>query len=115
MPCWPRDSDEIEKAYELYLRTSRLDLDDYNHEVDEGLHITSMAGSWLAIVEGFGGKRMRDGKLYLNPQIPWELAQIRLPPVVRDQPMEVTVTKDGVAILYKGAAPITIDDLWQGL
>ena len=36
--------DDIEKAYELYLRTSRLDLDDYNSEVHEGLHITSMAG-----------------------------------------------------------------------
>ncbi len=36
-----------EKAYEMYLRTSRLDLDDYNNEVREGLHITSMAGTWL--------------------------------------------------------------------
>ena len=43
------------KAYEMYLRTARLDLDDYNNEVKEGLHITSMAGTWLSIVEGFAG------------------------------------------------------------
>jgi maltose phosphorylase len=61
---------KIEKAYELYLRTARLDLDDYNNEVDDGLHITSMAGTWLAIVEGFGGMRVHDGKLRLNPLIP---------------------------------------------
>ena len=30
------------KAYNLYLRTARLDLDDYNKEAHEGLHITSM-------------------------------------------------------------------------
>ena len=36
----------------MYLRTARLDLDDYNHEVHEGLHITSMAGTWLSVVEG---------------------------------------------------------------
>jgi len=60
----------INKAYELYLRTARLDLDDYNNEVDDGLHITSMAGSWLAIVEGFGGMRVLNGKLHLNPLIP---------------------------------------------
>ena len=30
-----------------------MNLDDYNKEVDEGLHITSMPGSWLSIVEGF--------------------------------------------------------------
>ena len=62
----------IDKAYEMYLRTARIDLDDYNHEVHEGLHITSMAGTWLAIVQGFGGMRNFDGKLSFNPQIPKE-------------------------------------------
>jgi maltose phosphorylase len=60
----------IDKAYEMYLRTSRLDLDDYNHEVHEGLHITSMAGTWLSIVQGFGGMRNFDNKLSFDPKIP---------------------------------------------
>jgi maltose phosphorylase len=60
----------IGKAYELYLRTARLDLDDYNNEVGDGLHITSMAGTWLAIVEGFGGMRILDDKVHVNPLIP---------------------------------------------
>ncbi len=60
----------IEKAYEFYLRTSRLDLDDYNHEVEEGLHITSMAGTWLSVVQGFGGMRNFDSKLSFDPIIP---------------------------------------------
>ncbi len=65
--------DRMPKAYELYLRTARLDLDDYNHEVDEGCHITSMAGTWLSIVQGFGGMRIWEkGKLTFNPQIPTE-------------------------------------------
>ena len=59
-----------EKAYEMYLRTSRLDLDDYNHEVREGLHITSMAGTWMSIVEGFGGLRVRDGQLHFTTMLP---------------------------------------------
>ena len=65
--------DRMPKAYEQYLRTARLDLDDYNHEVHEGCHITSMAGTWMAIVQGFGGMRIwEDGKLTFNPQIPSE-------------------------------------------
>ncbi|OFY64034.1 MAG: maltose phosphorylase [Bacteroidetes bacterium RBG_13_43_22] len=60
----------IKKAYELYLRTARLDLDDYNNEVADGLHITSMAGTWLAIVEGFAGMRILDSKVLINPLIP---------------------------------------------
>jgi trehalose/maltose hydrolase-like predicted phosphorylase len=43
----------------LLFRTSRLDLDDYNKEVEEGCHITSMAGTWMSIVEGFGGANQK--------------------------------------------------------
>jgi len=66
--------DNDTKAYEMYLRTARLDLDDYNAEVHEGLHITSMAGTWMAIVQGFGGMRNFNNKLTFNPKIPkeWE-------------------------------------------
>ena len=65
--------DRMPKAYEQYVRTSRLDLDDYNHEVHEGCHITSMAGTWMSIVQGFGGMRVwEDGVLSFNPQIPEE-------------------------------------------
>ncbi|MDP3312455.1 family 65 glycosyl hydrolase domain-containing protein [Lutibacter sp.] len=65
--------DRMPKAYEQYLRTARLDLDDYNHEVHEGCHITSMAGTWMAVVQGFGGMRVwEDGILSFNPQIPAE-------------------------------------------
>ncbi len=59
-----------QKAYELYLQTARLDLDDYNNEVADGLHITSMAGTWLAIIQGFAGMRVKDDKLHFTPQIP---------------------------------------------
>jgi len=59
-----------EKAYDMYLRTARLDLDDYNHEVHEGCHITSMAGTWLSVVQGFGGMRNFDNALSFNPTIP---------------------------------------------
>ncbi|MDV7188561.1 family 65 glycosyl hydrolase domain-containing protein [Lutibacter sp. TH_r2] len=65
--------DRMPKAYEQYLRTARLDLDDYNHEVHEGCHITSMAGTWMSVVQGFGGMRVwENGLLSFNPQIPKE-------------------------------------------
>jgi maltose phosphorylase len=54
----------------MYLRTARLDLDDYNNDTDDGLHITSMGGTWMAVVMGFGGLRVVDDKLILNPFIP---------------------------------------------
>jgi maltose phosphorylase len=55
----------MDMAY-TFLRTSRLDLDDYNKEVEEGCHITSMAGTWMSIVEGFGGMRVKDDCLHFS-------------------------------------------------
>jgi maltose phosphorylase len=62
------------RAYEFYLRTARLDLDDYNNDTRDGLHITSMAGTWMSIVKGFAGMRVKNGELKFNPFIPdeWE-------------------------------------------
>ncbi len=51
------------------MRTARFDLDDYNKEVDEGLHITSMAGTWMSVVEGFAGVRVNEKGLFVNPMI----------------------------------------------
>ena len=86
--------DRMAKAYQLYLRTSRLDLDDYNKEVEEGLHITSMAGTWMSIVEGFGGMRVVEDKLSFTPRIPQEWKAYSFKVNFRNRILKVTVTKD---------------------
>ena len=58
-----------EKAMALYLRTARLDLDNVNRDTADGLHVTSMAGAWLAIAQGFAGMRTAEG-LSLSPYLP---------------------------------------------
>ena len=99
----------IETAYELYLRTARLDLDDYNNEVSNGLHITSMAGTWLAIVEGFGGMRINDGKVILNPLIPANWQSYSFHARFRGVLFEVKVTKECVTINNLSEKPLDLD------
>ena len=84
----------MEQAYKFYLRTSRLDLDDYNHEVHEGLHITSMAGTWMSIVEGFGGMRIKNDMLSFNPQIPKEWKSYSFKVNFRHQIFKINVSKN---------------------
>ena len=98
----------IDKAYDLYLRTSRLDLDDYNNEVSDGLHITSMAGTWLAIVEGFGGMRILDGKIHFKPLIPdkWKYYSFKVR--FRNRLIEVKVTKNEIVISNLSEKPINL-------
>jgi maltose phosphorylase len=88
----------IGKAYELYLRTARLDLDDYNREVKDGLHITSMAGTWLAIVEGFAGMRIKGDKASLVPMIPEKWKSYLFHARFREILFEVKVTNKYVEI-----------------
>ncbi len=82
---------QLEQAYKFYLRTSRLDLDDYNHEVHEGLHITSMAGTWMSIVEGFGGMRIKNDMLSFKPQIPKEWKSYSFKVNYRHQILKINV------------------------
>jgi maltose phosphorylase len=96
----------INKAYDLYLRTARLDLDDYNHEVKEGLHITSMAGTWLSIVEGFGGMRIHDGKVVLRPLIPDKWKSYSFHARFRGFLFEVKVTRLSVLIRNLAASQL---------
>ena len=37
-------------------------------------YITSMAGTWMSIVEGFAGMRVKEGQLSFQPNLPeaWE-------------------------------------------
>ncbi len=98
----------MEQAYEFYLRTSRLDLDDYNHEVEEGLHITSMAGTWMSIVEGFGGMRIVNNTLSFTPRIPegWKSYSFKVN--FRNQVITVNVSQDGTSFELNGKQEINI-------
>lgn len=71
---------EHDKAYEMYQRTARLDLDNYNNDTKDGLHITSMTGSWLAIVQGFAQMKTFDNKLSFAPFLPekWDSYSFRI-------------------------------------
>jgi len=92
----------MDKAYEMYLRTSRLDLDDYNREVEEGCHVTSMAGSWLSVVEGFGGMRMLEGRLTFYPVLPAQWESLAFKVDYRDRVLSVLVTRDAVEVSCEG-------------
>ncbi len=83
----------MDQAYEFYLRTSRLDLDDYNKEVEEGCHITSMAGTWMSIVEGFGGMKVIDNKLSFVPQIPKQWKSYSFKINFRGNVLQINVSK----------------------
>lgn len=98
----------IDSAYQLYLRTSRLDLDDYNHEVHEGCHITSMAGTWMAIVEGFGGMRVIDNQLHFNPLLPGGWTSLTFTIHFRGHLLEIRIGRLDIRITDQGVSAMEL-------
>ncbi|AUC83572.1 glycoside hydrolase family 65 protein [Lacinutrix sp. Bg11-31] len=99
---------QMDQAYTFYLRTSRLDLDDYNKEVEEGLHITSMAGTWMSIVEGFGGMRIKNDMLNFEPRIPKEWDAYSFKVNFRDQILKVNVSQSETTFKLEGNIDLKI-------
>lgn len=92
----------MDQAYEFYLRTSRLDLDDYNSEVEEGCHITSMAGTWMSIVEGFGGLKIVDDIPSFETSLPSQWSGFSFKINFRDQVLQVAVSASGTTVSLEG-------------
>ena len=85
-------------AYNFYLRTSRLDLDDYNNDTEDGLHITSMAGTWMSVVEGFAGMQVKNGKLGFNPFLPAQWQSYSFNITFKGIPINIKVNTDGICL-----------------
>ena len=97
-----------EKAYEMYLRTARLDLDDYNNDTEDGCHTTSMAGTWMAFVKGFAGMRVKEGQLHFNPTVPDQWGGYSFKIKFRERNLKINVKKDSVNISNESAEPISV-------
>ncbi|MFK8103493.1 MAG: family 65 glycosyl hydrolase domain-containing protein [Saprospiraceae bacterium] len=95
-------------AYEMYLRTARLDLDDYNNDTEDGLHITSMGGTWMSFVKGFSGMRVVAGQLSFQPFLPasWKGYSFKIR--FRNALLKVSVTTDNVYIKNESETAITV-------
>jgi maltose phosphorylase len=98
-----------EKAYDMYLRTARLDLDDYNNDTEDGCHITSMAGTWMSVVMGFGGLRHRKGELFLNPTLPKEWMAYSFKLMNRGVQMRVSVSEGKIELENQGDRKVSLN------
>lgn len=93
----------VDKAYNLFLHAIRLDLDDYNNELEQGLHITSMAGGWLAIVRGFAGMQVLEGLMSFSPTIPQKWNSYTFKINFRERTLQLCINKRNIEVrLIKG-------------
>ena len=67
----------LDLAYDYFAEAALVDLDDLEHNTRDGIHIASVAGTWLAAVCGFGGVRDWGGQLSFRPRLPAALTRLK--------------------------------------
>lgn len=89
---------KYKEAYHFFQFATRLDLDNYNRNSKEGLHITSIAAAWMNIIYGFGGMRSDGKELQLNPTIPAQWDSYCFHITLAMKVIEVTVDQQSVIL-----------------
>ncbi|UCD58046.1 MAG: hypothetical protein JSV16_02725, partial [Candidatus Hydrogenedentota bacterium] len=65
--------------------------------VQDGVHIASIGGTWMALVYGFAGMRDFGGYVSFNPRpLPGKVERIRFPLTIRGQMLEVDMNRESV-------------------
>ncbi|MBP6054073.1 MAG: glycoside hydrolase family 65 protein [Cytophagaceae bacterium] len=97
-----------DKSYEFYTRAARLDLDDYNNDTEDGCHITSMAGTWMSIVKGFGGMTIQNHQLNFEPFLPKQWDEYAFKINFRSNQLAIKIHKQGIEIDNLSDTAITL-------
>ncbi len=82
------------EAYQYFEQSARMDLDDYHNNFYAGIHAANMAGTWQAIVFGFGGVRVYEERLLIEPALPEAFESYSFHIKYRGNALEVTVEKE---------------------
>ena len=110
----------LQLAYDYAHEAALIDLRDLHHNTRDGLHMAALAGSWIALVAGFGGLRDGEGVLALDPMLPEGIRRLRFRLVWRDVRLLVDVDhrrvtytirdgSDARLVLRHAGEPVVVD------
>jgi alpha,alpha-trehalose phosphorylase len=98
----------LDLAYDYLAEAALMDLDDLEHNTRDGLHIASLAGTWNAIVAGFGGMRDHDGSLTFSPRLPEAISRLAFRLTFRGRLLLVEIKPDRAIYSLLEGPPLEI-------
>ena len=85
---------QLDLAHEYLAEAALMDLRDVERNTRDGMHMASLAGAWIALVEGFGGMRAMRGALSFSPRLPGSISRLRFRMRFRGRLLRCTVTRN---------------------
>ncbi len=99
---------QLELAYAYLCESAFIDLRDRQHNTRDGLHLAALAGTWSALVEGFGGMRTTGGQLSFTPRLPGGISALKFRVRFRGRTVAVEVDRAGVVYRLLDGDPIPV-------
>jgi alpha,alpha-trehalose phosphorylase len=98
----------LDLAYDYLCEAALMDLEDLEHNTRDGVHLASLAGAWIALVDGFGGMRTVNGMLSFAPRLPDGLTRLVFNLCYRDRRLRVTATPTSASYRLLSGQPLAL-------
>ncbi len=99
---------QLDLAFDYLGEAALMDLDDLEHNTRDGVHIASLAGTWLALIAGFAGLRYRDRTIVFAPRLPAGIRRLAFGLTVRGRRLNVEITHPTARYLLTEGEPLEI-------
>ncbi|MEY9932128.1 alpha,alpha-trehalose phosphorylase [Catenulispora sp. GP43] len=86
----------VQLAGDYLAEAALMDLDDLEHNTRDGLHVASLAGTWIALVAGLAGMREREDTLAFRPRLPSGITRLAVNLALHGSRLRVEITADTV-------------------
>jgi alpha,alpha-trehalose phosphorylase len=86
------ETGHVQLAYDYLAEAALMDLDNLEHNTRDGLHVASLAGTWIALVAGMAGLRERHGTLSFAPQLPDGITRLTIGLSIQQRHLRVEIT-----------------------
>ncbi|MEW2546902.1 glycosyl hydrolase family 65 protein [Streptomyces sp. NPDC047002] len=95
-------------AYDYLVEAALMDLEDKENNTRDGVHIASLAGTWMALVAGFGGMRHNGERLEFTPKLPERLRRLAFKVHIFGRRLRVEIRATAVTYTLLEGEPLTL-------
>jgi alpha,alpha-trehalose phosphorylase len=99
---------QLQLAYDYLGEAALIDLHDLHHNVQDGVHMASLAGAWTAVVAGFGGMRLQNSTLSFAPRLPDALERLAFHILFRGSRLRIVVMAQEATYRLLDGSPLKV-------
>lgn len=89
-------------AYSYFNVSANTDIEDNQSNTEDGIHAAAVGGTWQAMVLGFGGFRVKEGMIHLDPWLPREWNAISYKACWKGRTVCISITKEHIKVKIGG-------------